>query len=106
LQRRQHSQDGYYSANPNPSQPHRGAKGPLHVNPKPTGISLPDGKKQKQSQVRATGLAARQGKISSVKMQPTDSLQSVYLREGNKNRNYTVFVDNPPQWNPSKRGFD
>ena len=32
----------------------------------------------------------------------SETMQQVFLREGSNNENLTVFVDNPPQWNPSK----
>ena len=29
-------------------------------------------------------------------------MQQVYIREGNRNKNYQIFLDNPPQWNTTK----
>ena len=34
-----------------------------------------------------------------------EQMQNVFLREGSSNADLTVFVDNPPQWNPSKKLF-
>ena len=31
-----------------------------------------------------------------------EQIQEIFTREGHKNDNLQVFVDNPPQWNPSK----
>ncbi len=31
-----------------------------------------------------------------------DTMFEVFQREGVKNQNYQLFIDNPPAWNPSK----
>jgi len=36
----------------------------------------------------------------------SDTIMEVFNREGVKNPNYTVFVDNPPAWNPSRLSFN
>ena len=29
-------------------------------------------------------------------------MMETFTREGFRNQNYSIFVDNPPAWNPSK----
>ena len=44
-------------------------------------------------------------KFESLIWRPTktnDTINNVFLRDGSRNNKLKVYVDNPPQWNPSK----